>query len=104
MPILYGISPNRKDDGLMVQRERLIKEFMELVQIDSETKHEQLISLELKKRFAALGLKLEEDEAAAATRSWRQQSVRQAGSDCRRGRSRYLLHFAYGYGDAGPRH
>ena len=51
----------------MVQRERLIKEFMELVQIDSETKHEQQISLELKKRFAALGLKLEEDEAAAGT-------------------------------------
>ncbi|EFM09853.1 peptidase T-like protein [Paenibacillus curdlanolyticus YK9] len=51
----------------MIQRERLIQEFMELVQIDSETKHEQRISEVLKQKFAALGLSLEEDDAAAKT-------------------------------------
>lgn len=51
----------------MVNEARLVKEFMELVQIDSETKHEEKISLELKKRFSDLGLAIEEDNAKERT-------------------------------------
>lgn len=48
----------------MVQKERLIEEFMELVQIDSETKHEQAIRKALIAKFEALGLSVEEDDVA----------------------------------------
>ncbi|SFB19729.1 peptidase T-like protein [Cohnella sp. OV330] len=48
----------------MVQKERLIEEFMELVQIDSETKHEQAIRKALIAKFEALGLTVEEDDVA----------------------------------------
>lgn len=48
----------------MVQKERLIDEFMELVQIDSETKHEQAIRKTLIAKFEALGLTVEEDDVA----------------------------------------
>lgn len=51
----------------MVQQERLVREFIELVQIDSETKYEQKISGVLKKKFGELGLELFEDDAAAKT-------------------------------------
>lgn len=51
----------------MVNRERLLAEFMELVQIDSETKHEQAISKVLKEKFGALGLEVTEDDTAAKT-------------------------------------
>ncbi len=51
----------------MVNQSRLVNEFMELVQIDSETKHEQAISLVLKQKFADLGLEVSEDDAAAKT-------------------------------------
>ncbi|MBB6675678.1 M20/M25/M40 family metallo-hydrolase [Cohnella nanjingensis] len=51
----------------MIQRERLIAEFMELVRIDSETRHEQEISKALKEKFGALGLELSEDDAAEKT-------------------------------------
>lgn len=51
----------------MINRSRLIEEFMGLVQVDSETGHEAAISEVLKAKFAELGLALEEDEAAAAT-------------------------------------
>lgn len=51
----------------MVQRERLIAEFMELVQIDSETGFEQEISRELRDKFAALGCEVTEDDAREAT-------------------------------------
>ncbi|WP_276351863.1 M20/M25/M40 family metallo-hydrolase [Cohnella caldifontis] len=51
----------------MVQRERLIAEFMELVQIDSETKHEQEISKVLKEKFGGLGLEVTEDDTAGKT-------------------------------------
>lgn len=51
----------------MINKERLIGEFMELVQIDSETKQEQVISKVLKQKFEALGLTVEEDDAAAKT-------------------------------------
>ncbi|MGG4142931.1 M20/M25/M40 family metallo-hydrolase [Paenibacillus algorifonticola] len=51
----------------MINEQRLVDEFVQLVKIDSETKHEQLISVELKKKFGELGLTLEEDDAAAKT-------------------------------------
>ena len=51
----------------MIQRERLLAEFMEVVQIDSETRFEQEISAALKKKFADLGLEVTEDDAAEKT-------------------------------------
>ncbi|MFC5701009.1 M20/M25/M40 family metallo-hydrolase [Cohnella faecalis] len=46
----------------MVQKERLIAEFMELVQIDSVTKHEQVISKVLREKFESCGLEVTEDD------------------------------------------
>ncbi|MBO7744015.1 M20/M25/M40 family metallo-hydrolase [Paenibacillus sp. MWE-103] len=51
----------------MIDRNRLIAEFMELVQVDSETKNERRICDVLTKKFADLGLSVEEDGAAAIT-------------------------------------
>ncbi|QHT60467.1 M20/M25/M40 family metallo-hydrolase [Paenibacillus lycopersici] len=51
----------------MIDRNRLIEEFMELVRIDSETKHERNICDALTKKFTDLGLSVEEDGAAAVT-------------------------------------
>lgn len=51
----------------MIERERLIASFMELVRIDSETKQEQAISKVLKEKFAQLGLEVTEDDTAAKT-------------------------------------
>ncbi|MFB0841953.1 M20/M25/M40 family metallo-hydrolase [Paenibacillus oleatilyticus] len=51
----------------MIQQKRLVDEFIELVQIDSETKHEQEISRVLKAKFTELGLTVEEDDSAAKT-------------------------------------
>jgi len=49
----------------MVQKERLISEFMELVRVDSETKYEAEISKLLRSKFEALGLEVTEDEVGA---------------------------------------
>jgi len=51
----------------MIRQEKLVEEFMELVQVDSETKHEQEISGVLKRKFEALGLHVFEDDAAEKT-------------------------------------
>lgn len=51
----------------MVNEQRLVDEFLELVQIDSETKHERDIAKVLKQKFEALGLDVIEDDAAAKT-------------------------------------
>ncbi|MFC4302589.1 M20/M25/M40 family metallo-hydrolase [Cohnella boryungensis] len=48
----------------MVDKERLLAEFMELVQIDSETRMEAEISKALIARFEALGLQVTEDDVA----------------------------------------
>jgi len=53
--------------GFLVNEERLINEFMELVQVDSETGEEEDIAKVLKEKFSALGLKVEEDDAKART-------------------------------------
>lgn len=51
----------------MINEQRLVDEFMELVRTDSETGHEQEISRVLRAKFSALGLPVEEDDAAAKT-------------------------------------
>lgn len=51
----------------MINKERLLQEFLELVQIDSETKDEKAISEVLKKKFSDLGLDVYEDDAAEKT-------------------------------------
>ncbi len=50
-----------------IHTERFVNEFLELVQIDSETKHEQEIAKVLKEKFQKLGLEVVEDNAAAIT-------------------------------------
>lgn len=52
---------------MMVNEKRVVETFLELVQIDSETKHEEKIAPFLKEKFQALGLEVEEDEAASTT-------------------------------------
>lgn len=49
----------------MVNQQRLVEEFIALVQVDSETKHEAEIAKVLKERFGALGLQIEEDNSSA---------------------------------------
>ncbi|MBC1372103.1 M20/M25/M40 family metallo-hydrolase [Listeria booriae] len=51
----------------MINRERLVETFMELVQIDSETKHEGHFQAYLIARFRALGLEVLEDDSMAKT-------------------------------------
>ncbi|MGE6629400.1 M20/M25/M40 family metallo-hydrolase [Bacillus sp. NPDC077027] len=51
----------------MVNEKRLLEEFLELVQIDSETKHEEKISKVLKEKFTALGLHVVEDDSKQIT-------------------------------------
>jgi tripeptide aminopeptidase len=51
----------------MILQDRLVLEFMELVQIDSETMHEEEISIVLKKKFSDLGLKVVEDDSKERT-------------------------------------
>ncbi|GGC91024.1 hypothetical protein GCM10007216_22220 [Thalassobacillus devorans] len=50
-----------------VNKERLIEEFLELVQVDSETKDEAKIAEVLKKKFTELGLEVLEDDARSQT-------------------------------------
>ena len=52
---------------MMVNRERLIAEFLELVQIDSESGNEAEIAALLKDKFAEAGLDVVEDDTAAQT-------------------------------------
>ncbi|WP_127588725.1 M20/M25/M40 family metallo-hydrolase [Paenibacillus koleovorans] len=51
----------------MIQQNRLVDTFLELVRIDSETKYEQQISRFLQNKFASLGLDVFEDDTAAIT-------------------------------------
>ncbi|WP_199622970.1 M20/M25/M40 family metallo-hydrolase [Paenibacillus alkalitolerans] len=51
----------------MVQQQRLIDEFFELVRTDSETKHERQICDLLIRKFTELGLTVFEDDTAART-------------------------------------
>ncbi|OIJ15992.1 hypothetical protein BKP35_03130 [Anaerobacillus arseniciselenatis] len=46
----------------MVNKERLVSEFLELVKVDSETKYERQICDVLKEKFSALGVEVIEDD------------------------------------------
>ncbi|GAA0602912.1 tripeptidase T [Virgibacillus siamensis] len=50
-----------------INKERLIDEFFELVQVDSETKHESNIARVLTKKFTELGLDVTEDDSKETT-------------------------------------
>src|SRR5690625_1425516 len=52
---------------IKVNEQRMIDEFIELVQIDSETKHEEEISAVLKNKMTELGLTVTEDNAKEKT-------------------------------------
>jgi tripeptide aminopeptidase len=51
----------------LINEQRLVQEFMELVKIDSETKHETEIAKVLKEKFTGLGLEVFEDDTTAQT-------------------------------------
>lgn len=51
----------------MINSERLLNEFLELVQIDSETKFEANIAKVLKEKFSTLGLDVFEDDTTSIT-------------------------------------
>ncbi|RSK27766.1 M20/M25/M40 family metallo-hydrolase [Bacillus sp. HMF5848] len=51
----------------MIQQERLLQEFLELVQVDSETKFEAEIAKVLKEKFMALGVDVFEDDTTSQT-------------------------------------
>lgn len=51
----------------MINEQRLIDEFLELVQIDSETKHEEKIAPILKEKFTNLGVEVIEDDTKGVT-------------------------------------
>jgi tripeptide aminopeptidase len=51
----------------MINQERLLNEFLELVQIDSETKFETEIAKVLKQKFSDLGLEVFEDDTTSQT-------------------------------------
>jgi tripeptide aminopeptidase len=57
----------RRGSDLMVNEQRLIDEFMELVKIDSETRYERKIADILTKKFEKLGLEVNEDSSAVVT-------------------------------------
>jgi tripeptide aminopeptidase len=56
-----------QEERAMIQQNRLVEQFLELVRIDSETKYEQEISRFLKEKFASLGLSVYEDDTAGVT-------------------------------------
>ncbi|MBS2969547.1 M20/M25/M40 family metallo-hydrolase [Metabacillus sp. KIGAM252] len=51
----------------MVNQDRIVEEFLELVKIDSETKFESEIAIVLKEKFSSLGLHVTEDDTTAIT-------------------------------------
>ncbi|WP_110927510.1 M20/M25/M40 family metallo-hydrolase [Bacillus massiliglaciei] len=51
----------------MINQDRLVAEFFELVQVDSETKNEAEIAKVLKAKFTELGLDVYEDDTASVT-------------------------------------
>ncbi|MFB6465900.1 M20/M25/M40 family metallo-hydrolase [Cytobacillus sp. Hz8] len=51
----------------MINQERLLNEFLELVQIDSETKYESEIAKVLKQKFSDLGVHVFQDDTTAQT-------------------------------------
>jgi peptidase T-like protein len=56
-----------EEERNVINETRLVNEFLELVQIDSETGEEGEIARVLKEKFRSLGLMVEEDDAAVKT-------------------------------------
>lgn len=52
---------------IMINEQRIVDLFIELVQVDSETKHEEKIAVVLKGKFTALGVEVVEDDAKEKT-------------------------------------
>lgn len=52
---------------IMINEQRIVDLFIELVQVDSETKHEKKIAVVLKEKFTALGVEVVEDDAKEKT-------------------------------------
>lgn len=52
---------------IMINEQRIVDLFIELVQVDSETKHEEKIAVVLKEKFTALGVEVVEDDAKVKT-------------------------------------
>lgn len=52
---------------IMINEQRIVDLFIELVQVDSETKHEEKIAVVLKEKFTALGVEVVEDDAKEKT-------------------------------------
>ena len=52
---------------IMINEQRIVDLFIELVQVDSETKHEEKIAVVLKEKFAELGVEVVEDDAKEKT-------------------------------------
>lgn len=51
----------------MINQDRIVNEFLELVQVDSETKYETEIAKVLKKKFEELGVEVMEDDTTGQT-------------------------------------
>src|SRR5690606_41233921 len=51
----------------MINQDRLVNEFLELVQVDSETKFETETAKVLKEKFTALGVHVVEDDTTSQT-------------------------------------
>ncbi len=61
----FGVLENfDKRGSIMINEQRLLNTFLELVQIDSETGNESTIQPILKEKFISLGLDVKEDQAA----------------------------------------
>lgn len=73
-----------------MNEKRLLEEFLELVQIDSETKHEADICKVLKEKFAALGMDVVEDDTAPKRGTERETSCARFLE--RKRRTRFTLH------------
>lgn len=58
---------NESEESPVINKDRVIAQFLELVQIDSETKHERQIADMLKAKFTELGLEVVEDDSASRT-------------------------------------
>src|SRR4051794_7678248 len=63
----YCNSLQAQEERDLIRQQRIVEEFMELVRIDSETKHEQEINRVLKHKFSELGLSVVEDDTMLIT-------------------------------------
>ena len=84
-----------------MNNERLMNEFLELLQIDSETKHEGEIAAILQTKLEAMGFHVAVDESAAVTGHGAGNII--ATLRHVKPGSCYLLYGPYGHGDSWSR-